>query len=121
MTVQHIIQSIREQIITWYEEVSGAADARRKRIIQYAGLCVVACLLLGIVIGGYRWYVHRREQSAQKTLSFCLDEYFKAQRSLHTSWSDLADRCQRAAETHASSYLYPHFKILQADAVVRGG
>jgi hypothetical protein len=121
MTIQQMMRSVRAEIMVWYDKVSGKADARRKRYMHYALLGVGTLTLLLGAFGGYRWYVHIREREAQKTLSFCLDEYFKAQRGQSASWQELADRCLRAADKHSSSYLYPHFKALQADALVHVG
>lgn len=121
MTVQQVIRSVGQWFVAWYDQVSGKAEARRKRIIKYGIIGVCACVMLAAVWGGYEWYVSHREQSAQKTLSFCLDEYFKVQRGQYISWQDFADRCQRGADSHSSSYLYPYFKMLQADALVHVG
>lgn len=119
MTAQQMMRLAREYVIDWYDELSGHARKRRRRYIRYAigaGACIV---LLGTLIGLYRWYSVYRERVAEKSLALCMDSFLTANRSMQPRWADVAEQCAHEATTHTHSYLYPYFKALQTEALVK--
>ncbi len=122
MNIKQTITVMRDNVVDWYDRVSGQADARRKRVIHYGLMGILAVL---VVVG--LWLlrssvVSYRERNAQKALSASLAESFNAQyRGDHVDWNLIARNDMQAAEDNSSSSLKPYFLALQADALSKAG
>jgi|GEM_PF-1369161 len=121
MNIQQIIKTVRNNILDWYDRVSGAAQERKKKYARYGiGGALILVVLVSLFFA-WRFFVSYREQNAQKALALCLTDTMNAQRATQPDWGMVEAQCAHAASDNSSSHLKPYFMILQAEALIKAG
>lgn len=95
-------------------------NEKNSEFLKNLSILVVAGAIL---YGGfylYKFYVYRRESTAQKVLSECMNEFENA-RAGTGSWADVALAFDLGYQQNSGSGLAPYFLALRADALNQQG
>ncbi len=119
MAVREITRAIKNIIVQGYTEIF----KKKEKNFRYAKYAIIVIALAGLSYGGlhvYRYYIYKREASAQKIFVQCLKELDNA-RSGTRSWYDVEVIFKTGYNQNANSKLAPYFLTFEAEALHNQG